>query len=407
MSFQQGLSGLNGAAKSLDVIGNNIANVATVGFKSSRVEFADIYANSLFGTGGLQPGIGVQVAAINQQFSQGNIAITDNPLDIAINGNGFFLLDDGGARVYSRNGQFQLDREGYIVSNTGQRLMGLTNNTFGPLQIVTFNNAPQSTSRIELAINLDANAAVPSTAFSHTNPASYNHTTAMAVYDSLGNAHTLSFYFRRTSTPLQWEVYATVTNTAGATTLLTPTPIGNLSFNADGSLATSTASALTIPATALATGANPITLASGDLDFTGTTQYGAAFGIYSAQQNGYATGQLAGISVADDGLILGRYTNGQTQALGQIVLTNFPNPNGLLPIGNNLWVETSASGQPLNPQAPGSPNLGTLRSGAVEESNVDLTQELVNLIVAQRVYQANAQTIRAQDQVLQTLVNLR
>ncbi|MGQ9686375.1 MAG: flagellar hook protein FlgE [Thiobacillaceae bacterium] len=412
MSFQQGLSGLSGASKNLDVIGNNIANVSTVGFKSSRVEFADVYANSLFGTGALQPGIGTQVAAISQQFNQGNISLTNNPLDIAINGNGFFVLDDNGSPVYSRSGQFQLDRNGYIVNNTGQKLTGLTGSLLGPIQITAINNNPQATSQVSLAVNLDSRGAVPSAPFGFGPPVTgFNHSTTMTVYDSLGNAHALNFYFRKTApvppavTPITWDVYASVTNTGGSTTPLTPSPIGTLTFNPNGSLASSTATSLTIPASALGTGASPINVTS--LSFADTTQFGSNFGIYAVNQNGYTTGQLAGLAIDEDGAINGRYTNGQTQSLGQIVLTNFPNPQGLLPLGNNLWAETSASGQRINPQPPGSPNLGILRSGAVEESNVDLTQELVNLIVAQRLYQANAQTIRAQDQILQTLVNLR
>lgn len=406
MSFQQGLSGLSAAAKNLDVIGNNIANVSTVGFKASRVEFADVYANSIFGTGALQPGIGTQVAAISQQFSQGNIALTNNPLDIAINGNGFFVLNDNGSPVYSRSGQFQLDDEGYIVNNTGQQLIGLTDTLLGPLRITTINNEPQATTAIDLAVNLDANAAAPGGAFDYNDPTTYNHTTAMSVYDSLGNAHTLNFYFRKTA-PLTWAVYATVTNSSGVTSTLSPSPLGTMTFDATGQLTGTPPDSLTILASALGTGANDITVSTGNLRWTGTTQYGAAFGIYAVNQDGYTTGQLAGLAVDEDGSIYGRYTNGRTQVLGQIVLTNFPNPQGLLPLGNNLWAETSASGQRINPQPPGSPNLGILRSGAVEESNVDLTAELVNLIVAQRLYQANAQTIRAQDQILQTLVNLR
>jgi flagellar hook protein FlgE len=415
MSFQQGLSGLNGAAKNLDVIGNNIANVATVGFKSSRVEFADVYANSLFGTGALQPGIGTQVAAISQQFNQGNISLTNNPLDIAINGNGFFVLDDNGSPVYSRSGQFQLDRNGYIVNNTGQRLTGLTGSLLGPLQITAVNNDPRPTSEVSLAVNLDARQTVPATPFGFgPPPTGFNHATTMTVYDSLGNAHALNFYFRKTApvapavSPITWDVYASVTNNAGVTTPLSGgTPLGTLTFASDGTLAGSTATTLTVPAVALGTGADPIVIAAGNLHFGESTQFGSNFGIYAVNQNGYTTGQLAGLAIDEDGAIMGRYTNGQTQSLGQIVLTNFPNPQGLLALGNNLWAETTASGQRINPQPPGSPNLGILRSGAVEESNVDLTSELVNLIVAQRLYQANAQTIRAQDQILQTLVNLR
>ncbi|MFN3594033.1 MAG: flagellar hook protein FlgE [Thiobacillaceae bacterium] len=400
MSFQQGLSGLNGASKNLDVIGNNIANVSTVGFKASRVEFADLYANSLYGTGALQPGIGTQVAAISQQFGQGNIALTNNPLDIAINGNGFFVLDDNGSPVYSRSGQFQIDKNGYIVNNTGQRLTGVSNSTMGPLQITTTNSEPKATNEVKLAVNLNANAVAPVAAFNPGDPATYNHTTSMTVYDSLGNSHTLSFFFRKTGANA-WDVYLQFDGTAASPYGITGANPRPIAFNTSGAITTS------MPLTGIGAspaGADPLSL---NLDLTGTTQYGANFGIYSVTQNGYTTGQLAGLSIAEDGAIQGRYTNGQTQSLGQIVLTNFPNPQGLLAIGNNLWVETAASGQRINPQPPGSPNLGILRSGAVEESNVDLTQELVNLIVAQRVYQANAQTIRAQDQILQTLVNLR
>jgi len=401
MSFQQGLSGLNGASKNLDVIGNNIANVSTVGFKASRVEFADVYANSLYGTGALQPGIGTQVAAISQQFSQGNIALTNNPLDIAINGNGFFVLDDDGSPVYSRSGQFQLDKNGYLVNSTGQRLVGVTNNVLGPLQITTINSAPRATTAIELAVNLDANATAPTVAFDPTNPATYNHVTSMTIYDSLGNAHTLSLYFRKTTTANQWQVYQQFDNATTSPYGISGSNPTTLDFNTSGAITTA------MPLTGYGASPSGAAALSFSLNLTGSTQYGSSFGIYSVSQDGYTTGQLAGLFIGEDGTIQGRYTNGQSQPMGQIVLTNFLNPQGLLALGNNLWVETTASGQRINPQPPGSPNLGILRSGAVEESNVDLTQELVNLIVAQRLYQANAQTIRAQDQILQTLVNLR
>jgi flagellar hook protein FlgE len=417
MSFQQGLSGLNAQAKNLDVIGNNIANVSTVGFKSSRTEFADVYANSIYGSGALQPGIGTQVADISQQFSQGNISNTSNPLDIAINGNGFFILEDAGSPVYSRNGQFQVDNEGYIVNNTGQRLVGIrADSSIGALQLDTGNSPPNATTEMDISLNLDSREDVPAAAFAFVGSppvaTNYNHTTAMSVYDSLGNAHTVTFYFAKTdpvppaTAPIAWDVFGTVTNAAGTTTTLNGgAALGALTFNTDGSLASGSPMSFSIPPVDLGTGA--ATLAVGNLDFTGTSQYGSSFGVYSINQNGYSTGQLAGLNIDDNGTINGRYTNGQTQNLGQIALTNFANPQGLLSLGNNLWVETTASGQAITAQAPGSPGLGILRSGAVEESNVDLTAELVNLIVAQRLYQANAQTIRAQDQILQTLVNLR
>jgi flagellar hook protein FlgE len=364
----------------------------------------------------LQAGIGTQVVAISQQFSQGNISNTSNPLDLAINGNGFFVLEDAGSAVYSRNGQFQVDNEGYIVNNTGQNLVGIrTDGSEGAIQLNTGNSSPSASTTMEIALNLDSREAIPGVfAFAGTPPvaSNYNHTTAMSVFDSLGNAHTITFYFAKTApvppatTPITWNVHGTVTNSAGTvTTLNAGNSLGTLTFDTSGALTTNTATTIAIPAADLGTGAAAIAITN--LDFTGTTQYGSNFGVYSIAQNGYTTGQLAGLSIDDDGTIRGRYTNGQTQDLGRVALSNFANPQGLLSIGNNLWVETTASGQAITPQAPGSPGLGILQSGAVEESNVDLTAELVNLIVAQRLYQANAQTIRAQDQILQTLVNLR
>ena len=405
MSFQQGLSGLNAAAKNLDVIGNNVSNSGTVGFKQSQAQFSDVYANSLTGSGGSNIGIGTKVAVVAQQFTQGNITSTNNPLDIAINGGGFFRMDNNGEVNYQRNGQFQLDRTGFIVSSGGARLTGYTANASGvlstgapaPLSINTADLAPQVTSGVNAVLNLDSSVAAPTAAFDPNDPLSFNNSTSVSVYDSLGNQHTLQMFYVKSAVPGNWNVHASLDG--GAT--FTPTPSNVLTFDSSGGL--TAGAAMTIPAQALTTGAAPLTFA---LDYTGTTQFGSAFSVNTLNQDGYTSGRLAGFNIGADGTILGRYTNGQSAVLGQVVLANFANPNGLQPLGNNMWAETATSGSALV-GAPDTGSLGVLQSSAVEDSNVDLTAELVNMITAQRVYQANAQTIKAQDAVLQTLVNLR
>lgn len=405
MSFQQGLSGLNIAAKNLDAIGNNIANSSTVGYKAARAEFADVFANSLGGAG-VQIGIGAQVAAVRQQFAQGNIVTTSNPLDIAINGAGFYRLSTGGSVSYARNGQFSLDRSGYIVSNSGARLTGypadgqgqIVASTPVDLQVSLANIAPQITSTAGIGLNLDSREAVAVAAFNIADPATYNSSTAMTVYDSQGNSHTLTMYFRKTAANT-WNVYGA----ANGAVLNGNAPLGTLTFSSAGTLATTATMNVAIPLTngAATPLTFPLTFPVADM-----TQFGVNFAVSNLTQNGFTTGRLAGFAVGSDGTVLGRYTNGQTRAQGQIVLANFTNAQGLVALGGNEWAESSDSGQPLL-STPGSGTLGTLQAGALEEANVDLTEELVKLITAQRVYQANAQTIRTQDQVLQTLVNLR
>lgn len=402
MSFQQGLSGLNAAAKNLDVIGNNVANSGTVGFKQSQAQFADVYANSLTGAGGSQVGIGVQVAAVAQQFTQGNITSTNNPLDIAINGGGFFRMDNGGEITFQRNGQFQLDRNGFIVGSGGAFLTGYTADANGvlstgapaPLFINTADIVPQVTTGIDSVLNLDSTkSALPAAGFNQNDPTTFHNSTSVSIYDSLGNAHTLQTYYVKTAAGA-WSVFA---STDGAPA----TSVGALNFNTDGTLTTAMPLSTSVAVTTGA--ATPFAV---DIDFTGTTQFGSSFSVNKLTQDGYTSGRLAGFSVGDDGIIQGRYTNGQSAVLGQVVLASFANPNGLQPLGNNMWSDTATSGAPLI-GTPDSGSLGVLQSSAVEDSNVDLTAELVNMITAQRVYQANAQTIKAQDAVLQTLVNLR
>jgi len=402
MSFQQGLSGLFAAARNLDVIGNNVANANTVGFKQGGALFADVYANSLAGGGGSSAGIGVGVIGIQQNFSQGNVSTTSNPLDMAINGGGFFRMDTNGTISYTRNGQFHLDKDGYIVNATSSKVTGygvdsagniLISNA-GPLQISLAQLQATATSKSEIGLNLDARESVITSTFNILDPTTYNKATSMSVYDSLGNPHAFTTYYVKTASNT-WDVYGALDGTA-----LT-SKIGQLKFNPDGSLNTGGPFNISVP---LTNGA--VTPFNFTLDYPSTTQFGSQFGVNVLTQDGFSSGQLSGFSVGSDGVIQGRYTNGQSRTLGQFLLANFPNATGLQPIGNNQWNETAASGQPV-PGSPGSGNLGVLQSGAVEESNVDLTAELVDMITAQRVYQANAQTIKTQDQVLNTLVNLR
>lgn len=409
MSFQQGLSGLNAASKNLETIGNNVANANTVGFKGSQAQFSDVFASSITGAGGSQIGIGTKLANVTQQFAQGNISASSNPLDIAINGDGFFRVSNNGSIAYSRNGQFQLDKNGYIVSPSGARLNGYMANAAGQLltgnsvdlRIDTATLAPNPTTAITAVFNLDSSQGVKGP-FDETDATTYNNATSVTVYDSLGDSHTVQLYFVKTAAN-NWEVWKTddsATPPAAAAQLAS-----DLVFDPDGTFDAATLAAMPLSiSVAPDNGAtNPFTI---DIDFTNTTQYGAAFDVGTLDQDGYSSGALAGFNIGSDGIITGRYTNGKSAMLGQVVLASFTNPNGLQPMGNNMWVETSASGV-ARVSAPGSGNKGVLQASAVEDSSVDLTAELVNMITAQRVYQANAQTIKTQDQVLQTLVNLR
>jgi flagellar hook protein FlgE len=421
MSFQQGLSGLNATSKNLEVIGNNIANSNTFGSKASRAEFADVYANALNGAGTSPIGIGVTMSAVAQQFTQGNITTTDNPMDLAINGAGFFQLTDSvSPPMYTRNGQFKVDRTGFIVNNQGMRLMGYPADGTGTilpgaaqaLQLPTAGINPQPTSRIDLEFNLDSRGAATLPAagprVDFANPTTYNNSTSLTVYDVKGQDVALTYYFQKTATD-NWNVYAT----ANGTSLLVdgsgvPLPVTSLVFPADGGAPTSPVGlvSLDIPSTTNLSGALTEPISGVGFNVSGATQFGSGFGVTNLVQDGYAPGQLVGIAIEADGIVTARYSNGQSKPAGQVELANFRNPQGLQPLGGNAWARSYASGDPIL-STPGQGNMGVLQSGALEESNVDLTAELVNMITAQRTYQANAQTIKTQDQVMQTLVNLR
>jgi len=333
MGFQQGLSGLNAAARNLEVIGNNVANANTVGFKSSRAQFSDVYANTLAASTMGSIGIGTRVGSVAQQFNQGNITTTNNPLDVAINGEGFYRLSSNGNISYSRNGQFQLDNNGFIVNSSGSRLTGfaadasgaVTTGTPVDLRISKTDLSPLVTTEARAALNLDARKTALTTAgFNLSNAATYHGATSMSTFDSLGNAHTLSMYFVKTA-PNTYAVFAANDGTQVGTT-----PIGTMNFNSDGSLNTTSTTlpfTVSVPITSGAT--TPMSVA---IDFTGTTQFGTAFGVNDLTQNGYTAGKLSGFNVGPDGIILGRYSNGQLLAQGQIALTSFTNSQGLAPL---------------------------------------------------------------------------
>jgi len=412
MAFQQGLSGLNAAAKNLDIVSNNVANSNTVGFKGSRAQFADVYANSLSGGGAGQVGIGTKVAAVVQEFGQGNITSTNNPLDVAINGKGFFRMSENGSVTYSRNGQFHLDAQGYLVNNDNMRVTGYGVDGTGAvvatapveIQVSTADIAPVATTEFRAGLNMDARMTPPTTAtFSQIDPTSYNYTTSGTVYDTLGNPHILSFFFVKSPTVGQWQLHGSVDGSALSNTNL-GAGAGNpvtLAFNSTGQLTTTMP--LNVGLTLTSGAVSPLNFT---LDLQGSTQYGSAFSVNALTADGYASGRLSGLNLSPDGVIKGRYTNGQTQNLAQLALADFANPQGLRPLGANQWTDSADSGLPIV-GAPGSGSLGAVQSSAVEDSNVDLTAELVNMITAQRVYQANAQSIKTQDEVMQTIVNLR
>jgi len=438
MGFGQALSGLNAASQNLDVIGNNIANASTVGYKAGYASFADVYASSRIG-------LGVQVAAVNQRFATGNVEITGNQYDMAIDGaNGFFrLVSSNGEVSYSRNGQFTKDKDHYIVNAQGQRLSGYPQGGIGldpePLRVPVGNIAPRATGTdpdapgISAVLNLDSSSDIiplPSATpagpnFNPTDPNSFTNAAPLTVYDSLGNAHDFTQYFVKregTATSSVWDVYYVLDGQPMAPTTVTPpTPPATepiwgdatqLSFDTSGRLTSVTTPAgVTDPTSLTLTFANPGgTESPADplsipINYGGTTQFNNPFK-QNMVQDGYSSGEFASIAVGADGTVMASYTNGKTQAVGTVVLASFNNVNGLQPIGGNAWAESPTSGQPILGQ-PGTNGLASIKGQAVESSNVDMSQELVNMIIAQRTYQANAQTIKTQDQIMQTLISMR
>jgi flagellar hook protein FlgE len=400
MPFQVALSGLNAASSDLNVTANNIANANTVGFKGSRAEFADVFA-----VGAQEIGNGSRLSAVTQEFAQGGVDFTDRALDLALSGEGFFTTSDNGVISYTRVGSFGVDRDGFVVNNQNQRLQVFppaNNGTFNfgtltDLQLATADSPPQPTSVAEFGINLPANASPPAVAvFNPNNAATFNHSTAITIYDSLGASHAVTAYFAKTATPNEWDAHFVIDGAVlpGANTM-TYSNLGVLTAPASGAFA--------LPAFNPPNGAAPINLSA---SFLQSTQYGSAFGVNALSQDGFSAGRLSNIDVDTSGVIFARFTNGRSEPLGQVALSNFANVQGLRQLGDTSWAETFTSGDAIRGSA-GTGSFGLIQSGALETSNVDLTEQLVNMITAQRNFQANAQMISTADQVTQTIINIR
>lgn len=443
MSFNVALSGLAAANKDLAVTGNNIANVATTGFKGSRAEFADVYSASILGTGGKVAGAGVRTAAISQQFTQGNINHTGNSLDLAINGNGFFAISAQGQMMYTRAGEFGTDKDGYIVNSSGFRLQGYDVGVGGQIlqgkkvdmRVDSSNVQPKPTSLIRETINLDSTATIPGVVpFNPDEPESFNWSTSVPLYDSLGNSHTMTHYFVKgpidaVSGNATWTMYSLVNGrsptdpaqafdpadpaTTSEVTALEFDSSGRLVAPADGSFTLAGANGWK-PGEIVDTTTNPPTwgpngaIANGTgvtVNFSDMTQYNAVSAVTAQNQDGYATGQLSGLNIDETGNMFAAFTNGQSKLIGQVMMVNFSNAQGLKPVGGTAWVETYASGVPIEGMAK-TGTFGAIQAGALEESNVDLTAQLVQLIKAQSNYQANAKTVTTQTTVMQTTINM-
>lgn len=405
MTFSTSLSGINAASENLNVTSHNVANANTTGFKGSRAEFADVFANAGQGLTERAVGGGVRLAGVRQQFDQGSVEFTNKPLDLAISGEGFLTFGKGEELSYSRAGALGTDRNGFVTNANGGRLQvfpadganGFDTGQLVDLQVSTADNPPRATGRIDAGINLPAGADVPATTpFDPDDTSSFNHTTSATVFDSLGQARTAALYFSKTANAGEWEVRTQVDGQAvGGAQLIEFDNGGQLSVPANGELA--------LPPLALGAGVDDLELT---LDLGDVTQFGGGFSVAALSQDGFSTGRMTGLEVTKEGIVQARFTNGQATPLGQVALTSFANPEGLSKLGDTSWGESFTSGQAVRGVA-GSGDLGNIESGALEASNVDLTKELVNMITAQRTFQANAQMITTNDQVTQTVLNIR
>ena len=440
MSFNTALSGLQAATVDLSVTSNNIANVSTTGFKHSRAEFGDIFAVSPFGNAPSAVGSGVQVSRVSQQFEQGNLDFTDGSLDLAINGQGFFIVDQlqsGGAPSYTRAGQFGVNADGFITNSNGQFLQAFPTDAQGnvtttalnssvPIQLPASTGAPQATTEVELGFNLDATEpALDPEAFDPTASDTFSHSTSTTVFDSLGSSHVMTYYFvhdapgsttNAANDANQWAVFTYLdgVETAMDGGVVIPhlnsgaavnQAAGIVNFNADGSYANATPPLLENVAVPLGNGALDLNLIH-DFANNTTTQYSAPFGTFTLNPDGFATGRLTGLDISEDGILRATFNNGVSSAIGQIAIADFPNPQGLSSIGDASWTETTASGSVIGGTA-GTGRFGFIQSGALESSSVDLTAELVNLITAQRNFQANAKSIETSNAITDTIIQIR
>jgi len=464
MSFNIALSGLNAAQKDLDVTSNNIANVNTVGFKESRAEFVDVYASSLLAAGKTKVGDGVLTADVAQQFSQGSIQFTNNALDLAITGNGFFATVpelDSLERSYTRAGQFKLNADNFVVNSAGGHLLGFPVNSDGssssvslstaePIRIPTESGAPTKTSEVDIRMNLPAGdsyiAAAPGN-FDPDDPLTFNHSTSVTIFDSLGDSHIMTYYFVKDDpTPPpgadnanEWMLFAAIDGSVidledpnttavadnrvggGVSGPLSPTGVigARLVFDSSGDFISqlpplADGGIITVDfSNHLPNGADTTQTVQIDfnLDATGPnpnepTQFASNFEVTALNQDGLAVGRLTGIDIGNDGLVRATYSNGTSQPLARIAMVNFANEQGLTQVGNSSWKESLVSGGALAGEG-GSGTFGTINSSALEQSNVNLTTELIDLISAQRNFQANSRALEVDNQLNQTILQIR
>lgn len=408
MSFSQALSGLIAQQQKLGAVGNNIANSQTVGFKSSNVQFADVYAESRIG-------LGVRTSTVLQNFSQGNVESTNRNMDLAIAGEGFFRFQQTNGEVgYSRNGQLTMTSDGRLVNAQGAQIMGYPADAEGnvqaggnvqPMQVPPGDLQANATTELDVSLNLDSGQPiidVATTPFDAENPNTYNYSTNATVFDSQGNARNLSLYFTK-SADNQWAVNGRMSGgPAGGGNY--DVDLGSLVFNQNGTLQADNTNAAVFDDVEFGAG-NPLEELNVAMSFEGSTQFANDSTVNNTVQDGYTSGALVGITIESDGTIMRNYSNEQSRAAGQVALVSFRNPEGLKPEGDNLWTSTGASGQELV-GSPGTGLLGMIEPSAVETSNVEMASELVDMIIAQRAYQANSQTISTQDELLQTIINL-
>lgn len=406
MSFSQALSGLNAASSKLGVLGNNIANSQTVGFKSANTQFADVYAGSV--------GLGTRVSATLQNFKEGNLESTNRELDLAVSGQGFYRFQQNGEIVYSRNGQLSLTPDGFLQNASGARIMGYGVNADGEVQAggqpqvlnVPADEMPaNATTNVATTVNLDSRKVAgqdlnTAQVNNGADEIDYHYSNNFTVYDSLGNPRNITVYYEKTAVGNTWDAKVAMDGIHDAANDFTA------EFNANGALLAPAAGAMPqINFTAAQLGGDPADLAF-ELNLAGSTQFGNTSTTSALSQNGYTSGTLVGITIQSDGTVMRNYANEQQRPAGQIALAYFRNPEGLRTAGDNAWTASNDSGQELL-GAPGTGIFGTVESGAVESSNVDMARELVEMIVSQRAYQANSQTIKTQDELLQTAINLR
>ncbi|MEK6584316.1 MAG: flagellar hook protein FlgE [Nitrospirota bacterium] len=437
-SLFTGISGLNANGASLSVIGNNIANVNTVGFKASRASFADVLSQSLTGSSGAQIGRGVFLSDVSTLFSQGSLETTSSGLDFGLDGEGFFIMNDAaGTALYSRAGQFSINKDGYIVNPEGLFLQayqadssGTVTDTIGNIDVSSSTAPPNITSTVQLTANLDSGVVPMAAGFDINDVGNSSHfSTSMTVYDSLGNGHLVTSYFTKVyedtagGTGNYWQWNAVAAGIAGTDIMAR----GYLQFDSSGALVAENIADMGInPVTGLGLGGvksdfdfsggglqdQAITFdfgtgtADGGSGLDGATQFGSPSSTLFLSQNGYAAGSLKGLSVNQDGIVSGLFTNGQTRTIGQAVVGVFTNPEGMTKMGKSLFAESFDSGQPVIGR-PNSGGRGRVLSNTLELSNVDIAEEFIKLITAQRAFQANSRIITTTDSMLEELVNLK